>query len=664
MRAVSTCGWIVRVKGKFATCLVLMLTSLRLPADVVVTESSNFSVDVSPVDGRIAMDLEGGIWTLPATGGQASRILGGAFPLARPRWSPDGKRILYQSGTPDGTKLWVADRDGIEAAQVSGPRFHDQDATWHPQGERIVYASDRGDSGLDIWETDLPTGLAWRVTDHPGDETEPVWSATGRHLAYIRKFDGRHTLVLRRHGEAETVLVASATPLSAPSWRPDGSLLTFLRHAGDETTLEMVILSEPVLVRTVSANEQFDGAVTWRDRMLMLYTANGSIRTRGFEDRRSRPLHFRAVVESVTPRAPRTIARKELDVIDPPDGRLIIRGARLFDGIWSRYREDIDVVVEAGRIAALEPRRNWDEGTVLDLGDVTIIPGLIDAWSALPDGAEGGSGLLAYGVTTIVSDAADVPFDPLLWERERLPGPRLLAAASIGPGADVNVEADYFLVRVTIDAAAPANARATADTWRGLGIPVVADSRAAGIRLGADLLLGAASSADSGLYPANATPETEPFTLISGIADARTPGIIALLNSRQAVQLGHASLPARRFGAMPQLATGSLAVVAGSKPNRLAPGLALHAELRALAAAGLNGEQVLHAAGKNVATVLGLSNQIGTIVPGALADLVLVAGDPLGDVDDTLNIVAVVRNGRFFSLVSLLERSGPALHVE
>ena len=81
-------------------------------------------------------------------------------------------------------------------------------------------------------------------------------------------------------------------------------------------------------------------------------------------------------------------------------------------------------------------------------------------------------------------------------------------------------------------------------------------------------------------------------------------------------------------------------------------------------AAGLSGEQALHAAGKNPADVLGVANQIGTITAGALADLVLVRGDPLGDVSDTLNIVAVIRNGRFFSVISLLERAQTGSSVE
>ena len=87
-------------------------------------------------------------------------------------------------------------------------------------------------------------------------------------------------------------------------------------------------------------------------------------------------------------------------------------------------------------------------------------------------------------------------------------------------------------------------------------------------------------------------------------------------------------------------------------------GLGVHAELRALSASGIDGAAVLRAAGGNAARLLGLDGQIGTVVPGAAADLILVSGDPLADVADVLNIVAVVRNGRFFSLASLLDRAG------
>ena len=577
----------MRVRLPVTFFCFLCSASLSYGDDAIVTNDEKFAIDVSTVDGRIAMDLRGDIWTLPAAGGQATRLTDGDLTETRPRWSPDGVEILYEVKSPDGSELWLLDTSTNASAKIGSGDFHNQDASWHPSGEKIVFASDRHGTGLDIWELDLPTGLAWRITDHAGEDREPVWTKDGRHLAWIRKTEDTYALMLRRHGEPEVVLLESGSPLSSPSWRPDNSLLTYLRHGEEGTILEMAILSEPVLVRPLSVDEELIAApVSWADRMTMFYTADKAIRTRGFEERRSRPLHFRAFIPPVEAKPPEEVVRRELEVLNPPEDRLVIRGARLFDGIWKGYRQNMDVVIEGGRVVAVEARQEWEGDTILDLGDVSIIPGLIDAWSGVEDSSTAGAALLAYGVTTIVVNTEISAFPPSLWEGEAMPGPRLL---------------------FTTDD----SARST-----------------------------------------------------TSIADSATAGVASLMASRQAIALDQSSRPARRFAETPSLGNMPSPIVAGSKPNRMPSGLALHAELRGLAAAGLDGEQILHAAGKNSARALGLENQVGTITPGGLADLVLVRGDPLGNIEDTLNIVAVVRNGRFFSLVSLLERAQTAANVE
>ena len=103
---------------------------------------------------------------------------------------------------------------------------------------------------------------------------------------------------------------------------------------------------------------------------------------------------------------------------------------------------------------------------------------------------------------------------------------------------------------------------------------------------------------------------------------------------------------------------------ADGKPNGMPPGIALHAEFRALADAELTAEQVLRAAGVNAAAALGLGLQLGRLAPGSVADLVIVDGDPLANVADLQKVVGVVRNGRFFSAIGLIERARTASNVE
>ena len=65
-------------------------------AEVYLTEGTNISVDVS-ADGRAAIDLLGGLWILPAAGGEAEALQDGLRPAQRPRWSPDADALVYQA---------------------------------------------------------------------------------------------------------------------------------------------------------------------------------------------------------------------------------------------------------------------------------------------------------------------------------------------------------------------------------------------------------------------------------------------------------------------------------------------------------------------------------------------------------------------------------------
>ena len=174
-----------------------------------------------------------------------------------------------------------------------------------------------------------------------------------------------------------------------------------------------------------------------------------------------------------------------------------------------------------------------------DLGDVTIMPGLVDAWSAIGQALESGSAILAYGVTTIVTDEADPAFDPIAWEGEQTPGPRV----------------------ITIDSAGQRIGRTQYRRFRRRG---------------------------------------------NSLADRFTTGTV-LRPYGFAAEDG--SLHRRPCKASPARSS------VGSKPNRLAAGIGLHAELLALTEAGLSGEQALHAAGRNAAKALGLEFQLGTPYP-------------------------------------------------
>jgi len=630
----------------------------RAAAQVTLTEGTNFTIDASS-DGRLAIDLLGSIWVLPSIGGNAEPIASGLLPAKRPRWSPDGSAIVYEAHSAGRNSLRLYDFASNEVRALGDGRYSDQHADWHPDGDRVVFTSQRHDSGLDLWELDIPTGLSWRITYLPGDESEPVWSADGRSLAYVGEHEGRWSLMLRRLGEPDRTLITSDRRLSAPAWRPDGSLISFARHTDDGLTTNMLILSEPLLERTlIDDRDLFLAPVAWLDRQQMFYAANGVIRKRQFNSRMSRTVPFRATIRRPDAHGSRTPSIRKLAVIDEPPGQLVLRAARLFDGIGGGYRDGQDIVIAGGRISAIEDRKDRSGQVVVDMGDLTVLPGFIDSYATLPADTDEslGPALLAFGVTTLVAEHDQTAALNERWAGKEMPGPRVLAATSITETGDVTP----WLITITGDMNVGLQQRTSVDEWQQTGVPVLAETWQVGLGSGASLLLGGAtlpaSPGGHRYQDMELAAGSGPVTIISGLADAQTPHLDSLLASRQATLLSGPFLPVRRFTAPPRLAAASTSVVLGSKPSGLAPGIGLHAEFRALAAAGLTTEQTLRAAGVNAAAALGLGLQLGRISTGSVADLVIVDGDPLADINDALKVVAVVRNGRFYSAIGLIER--------
>ena len=106
-----------------------------------------------------------------------------------------------------------------------------------------------------------------------------------------------------------------------------------------------------------------------------------------------------------------------------------------------------------------------------------------------------------------------------------------------------------------------------------------------------------------------------------------------------------------------KLYDGGVVLAAGSDlPNPwIIPGVSLHHELRLLHSAGIPPLEVLKIATSGGALGLGLEDEIGSIEPGKVADLVVLAADPTQNLHNTRAISQVFIGGRFVDPSALLE---------
>ena len=75
-------------------------------------------------------------------------------------------------------------------------------------------------------------------------------------------------------------------------------------------------------------------------------------------------------------------------------------------------------------------------------------------------------------------------------------------------------------------------------------------------------------------------------------------------------------------------------------------GESLHEELARLVLCGMTPAEAIRAATEGNAKLLRKESEIGSVLPGFFADLLVVDGDPLADINNTKNIFLVISNGR------------------
>ena len=112
--------------------------------DLNTNEGTWTSVDISPDGKTIIFDMMGDLYSIPAEGGKATQLTRGLAFDQHPRYSPDGKKILFVSDKSGAENLWYIDtekKDTVQLTKEINQNFPSAD--WTPDGKYIVYAKGR-----------------------------------------------------------------------------------------------------------------------------------------------------------------------------------------------------------------------------------------------------------------------------------------------------------------------------------------------------------------------------------------------------------------------------------------------------------------------------------------------------------------------------------------
>ncbi|WP_367279638.1 hypothetical protein [Ulvibacterium sp.] len=95
-----------------------------------------------------------------------------------PSWSPDGKKVIFDSNTKPGqppANITVISIDGSGLKNLSNSEGYNEFGAWSPDGKKITFVSDR-DGNNEIYIMNADGTQQIRLTNNSFDDTIPSWS--------------------------------------------------------------------------------------------------------------------------------------------------------------------------------------------------------------------------------------------------------------------------------------------------------------------------------------------------------------------------------------------------------------------------------------------------------------------------------------------------------
>ncbi len=157
---------------------------------------------------------------------------------AAPRFSPDGRRLMYRRLPKDATIshdrwgfqgiLMIADADGSNPRAIGG----DGDlpwANWSPDGKRIACLTLKG-----IRIVDLATGDTVRTIPRQGMYQQLFWSPDGKWFCGVSNHFGDTWTVARMNVETGDTNKVNSFQNCTPDWFPDSNRIIFSHRPGNQ----------------------------------------------------------------------------------------------------------------------------------------------------------------------------------------------------------------------------------------------------------------------------------------------------------------------------------------------------------------------------------------------------------------------------------------------
>ncbi len=202
-------------------------------------------------------------------------------------YSPDSRRIVFESDRSGVHEIWVCEADGSNAFQLTNfGKGWSGSPRWSPDGMSVAFDSNVGGS-WDIYVIRIDGGHPIRLTTNPATDAIPNWSHAGDWIYFSSNRTGRDEIwKIRPDGSSETRVTTTGGIAAVES--PDGQYLYYKTKEGESEMWRMQIgggapskLLDSVLGRLFTVTERgiyFSGGNPLRTDLRFFDFASKSIR--------------------------------------------------------------------------------------------------------------------------------------------------------------------------------------------------------------------------------------------------------------------------------------------------------------------------------------------------------------------------------------------------
>ncbi len=192
-------------------------------AEVPSEEVAQGKIALSRLKGTIVFVSDRGgaldIWRMHASGKNLQQLTRDSNADADPRFSPDGKRIMYTSLRDGFPEIWMMSRDGSQRERIA----EGSQAQWSPDGQSIVFIRDD-----QTHVRELGSGNERRITPEPWQRCGvPTWSPDGKQIAVASRHTEDIGIFIFAVGGAKHNQLETEEPSCTPQWSPDGQRIIF-----------------------------------------------------------------------------------------------------------------------------------------------------------------------------------------------------------------------------------------------------------------------------------------------------------------------------------------------------------------------------------------------------------------------------------------------------